>query len=80
VGLLESSEKMVVIPYYSLSNFTFGSCCLYFSFKLSTLALSFILEMTSEDLPPTDLLGALLSQHRAKEPFIHFLIGNEKNG
>jgi hypothetical protein len=55
MGLLESSEKMVVIPHYSLFNFTFSSRCVCLSLKLGTRALSFILEMTSEDLPGTYL-------------------------
>jgi hypothetical protein len=72
MGLLESSEKMVVIPHYSLFNFTFSSRCVCFSFELSTRALSFILEMISEDLPSTYLCVAFLSHYRAKEQFIHF--------
>jgi hypothetical protein len=60
MGLLESPEKMVVIPHYSLFNFAFGSRRVYFSLELGARALSFILEMTSEDLPSTYLFAVFV--------------------
>jgi len=71
MGLLESSEKMVAIPYCSFFNFTFSSRCLCFSFELGTRALSSILEMNSNDLNDNCL---------SKKLSFSFLPEREKNG